>query len=160
MAKLSSHRLIVPFGSKQVTFLWGFNGCFGSPSREATASFFYDLPSQYVAKYENVHLTMRVSLQDTKRHSSCSCYVIMVWIKVLFYLPILWSNYDSIQYNFYSFCHRVLTQVLLFGRSCCALLPPKKIMKLFSWCALWEQQLTMRDFSIEKALAIATSGVE
>ena len=22
-----------------------------------------------------------------------------------------------------------------------------KIMKLFSWCALWEQQLTMRDFS-------------
>ena len=33
-----------------------------------------------------------------------------------------------------------------------------KIMKLFSWCALWEQQLTMGDFStIEKAAATATT---
>ena len=42
------------------------------------------------------------------------------------------KNYDSAIYNFYSFCRRVLTQASLFGRSFCALLHPKKIMKLFS----------------------------
>ena len=107
-------------------------------------------------------LYLCVISKQLKQHSSCSClYEIMVIFLFHFTYLFCGTNYDSTIYNFYLFCRRVLTQASLFGRSFCALLHPKKIMKLFSWCALWEQQLTMRDFSIEKALAIAsTSGVE
>ena len=73
-------------------------------------------------------LYLCVISKQLKQHSSL--YEIMVIFFVPFYL-FCGTNYESTIYNFYSFCRRVLTQALLFGRSFCALLPPKRSWNYF-----------------------------